>query len=89
MQCDCLVIADVAPAFAFAREKLGVETPRYDRVDDHVVIAVNIELLGNDEKLTISTVGACASISISITSRVGGEIRLPVESCFLGGIERQ
>lgn len=89
MQCNCLVIADVAPAFALAREQLGVETPRYDRVDDNVVIAVDVKLLRDDEKLTISTVGACAAISISITSCVRGEIGLPIECCFLGGIERQ
>lgn len=65
MQCDRLVVADVAPAFAFAREELRVETPCDDRVDYNVVVAVDVEILGDDEELTVPTVGARAVILIS------------------------
>lgn len=65
MQGDGLVVADVAPALAFAREELRVETPCDDRVDHNVIVAVDVEILGDDEELTVSTVGACAVILVS------------------------
>lgn len=65
MQCDCLVVADVAPAFAFAREEFGVETPGDDGVDHNVVVAVDVEVLGDDEELTVSTTGASTRILVS------------------------
>lgn len=65
MQCDRLIVADVAPAFAFACEELRVETPRDDRVDYNVIVAVDVEILGDDEELTVPTVGARTVILVS------------------------
>jgi hypothetical protein len=72
MQCDCLVVADVAPAFAFACQELRVETPGDDRVDYNVVVAVDIEFFRDYEELAVSTVGACAVNLIRfVMDRVG------------------
>lgn len=54
MQRDRLVVADVAPCFALAREELGIEAPCDHRVDDHVVGAVDVHSFRDREKVTVA-----------------------------------
>lgn len=60
VQCHRLVISDVAPAFAFARQKLRIETPGDDRIDHDIIAAIEVELLWDSEELAVSAVGARA-----------------------------
>jgi hypothetical protein len=54
MQGHGLVVCNIAPAFAFAVEQLGVEAPGDDGVDDDVVGAVEVMLFGNGEELALT-----------------------------------
>lgn len=54
MQRHGLVVCDVAPAFAFASDELGVEAPCDDGVDDNVVCAVEVVLFGDGEELALA-----------------------------------
>jgi hypothetical protein len=65
VQCDRLVIAHIAPAFAFAREELWVEAPGDDRVYNDIIVAVDVEFFGDHEELSVSAVRACAANSVS------------------------
>lgn len=58
VQCHRLVVRDVAPAFAFAREQLRVEAPRDHRVDDRVVAAVRVVFLRDGEELPLAAAGS-------------------------------
>lgn len=49
-----LVVRDVSPALSFAREEFRVETPGNDGVGYHVVAAVDVIFLGNNEELTLA-----------------------------------
>lgn len=54
MQGDGLVVCDVAPAFAFARDQFWVEAPGDDGVDDDVVGAVEIVFFWDGEELALA-----------------------------------
>lgn len=54
MQCDGLIVCNVAPAFAFAGDELWIETPRHDGIDDGVIGAVEVVFLGDGEELSVA-----------------------------------
>ena len=47
MQADGLRISDVSPSVAITDEKLWVEAPSNDRIEDQIVLAIQIERARN------------------------------------------
>jgi len=43
MHADCLICCHIAPSFAFAREQLGVKSPRYCGADEIYIVIVGVE----------------------------------------------
>ena len=54
VQSDGLVVRDITPALPFASQKLRVEAPGNDGIDDDIVVAVEVVLLGNNKELPLS-----------------------------------
>lgn len=83
MEGDSLVVSDISPAFAFARQELGVETPSYDRVDNEVISAVGIILFGDSEELTLAAGGAGSGLGISFGGRsITGTMMMMFFTCL-------
>jgi hypothetical protein len=62
VQGDGLVVGDVAPALAFTGEQFRVKAPGDDRVDDDVVAAVCVVILGDDEELPLAAAGSGSAL---------------------------
>lgn len=60
MQRDSLVVCNIAPSLPFTGEEFRVETPCYDRIDDDIITAVQVMLLGNREELPVAIGGTCS-----------------------------
>ena len=57
MQVNYLIVGDVPPPFPVTLKEFWIETPCYNRGQDHIVIVVDIECLGKFHKTPRSRVG--------------------------------
>ena len=57
MQADYLIIGDVPPTFTVTLEKLWVEAPCYDRVQDQVIVVVDVKFFGKFHKTSGTRIG--------------------------------
>lgn len=69
MEAHGLVVGDVAPAFALAREQFGIEAPRNDRGNDQITGTIHVEPLRDDKELTLAA-RETRSVPDTLVSRI-------------------
>lgn len=83
-----MVIRHVAPALAFAGEKLGVEAPGDDRVNHRLIDAVVVIFFGDGEEVALAAAASGSVCFVLVFLPIEGEGRgwrvlIPVQRCFL------
>ena len=65
MQNNRLVVAHVSPPFTMTGEESWIKTPGNHRIDDRIVVAVDIHLFGGNEELSFASGVSCSMSSQS------------------------